>query len=73
MKFVLKYPEKVKALILNGGNLNTEGVKGTTQFFIELSYRVAKKFAHKSAEAKKNAEILGLMVSEPNLDARELN
>ena len=22
MKFVLKYPERIKALILNGGNLN---------------------------------------------------
>ena len=27
MKFVLKYPERVKALILNGGNLNPKGVK----------------------------------------------
>lgn len=73
MKFALKYPEKVKALILNGGNLNTKGVKWTTQFFIELGYRVAKKIAHKSAEAKQNAEILGLMVNEPNIGAKELN
>ena len=27
MKFVLKYPERIKALILNGGNLNPKGVK----------------------------------------------
>lgn len=32
MKFAIKYPNMVKALILNGGNLNPEGVKRTTQF-----------------------------------------
>lgn len=30
MKFAIKYPNKVKALILNGGNLNPKGVKRTT-------------------------------------------
>ena len=32
MKFAIKYPNMVKALILNGGKLNPEGVKRTTQF-----------------------------------------
>lgn len=73
MKFALKYPEKIKALILNGGNLDTKGVKSSTQFFIELGYKIAKKFARKSTEAKRNAEILGLMVNEPNIDAKELS
>lgn len=73
MKFALKYPEKIKALVLNGGNLDTKGVKSSTQFFIELGYKIAKKFARKSTEAKRNAEILGLMVNEPNIDAKELN
>lgn len=27
MKFALKYPDKIKALILNGGNVNAEGGK----------------------------------------------
>ncbi|MDE5717596.1 MAG: alpha/beta hydrolase [Lachnospiraceae bacterium] len=31
MKFALKYPDRVKALILNGGNLNTKGVKRCIQ------------------------------------------
>lgn len=48
MKFAIKYPEKIKALILNGGNLNTKGVKRTTQLFIELGYKIAKMFAEKS-------------------------
>ena len=31
MEFAMKYPNKVKALILNGGNLNPRGIKRTTQ------------------------------------------
>ena len=73
MKFAMKYPDRVKALILNGGNLNTEGVKKTTQIPIEIGYRIAKRFAAKSPKAEKNAEILGLMVYEPNIDRKELS
>lgn len=72
MKFAIKYPGKVKALILNGGNLNPEGVKRTTQIPIEIGYKIAKRFASKSPEAKKNAEMLGLMVNEPNIEPGEL-
>ena len=61
MKFVLKYPERVKALILNGGNLNPKGVKPITQIPIEIGYRIASKFASKSVGARKNAEMLGLI------------
>lgn len=61
------YPNKVKALILNGGNLNPKGVKRTTQIPIEIGYKIARRFAFKSSGAKKNAEILGLMVDEPNI------
>lgn len=72
MKFAVKYPDKVKALILNGGNLNPKGVKRTTQIPIEIGYKIAKKFASKSPDAKKNAEMLGLMVNEPNIERSEL-
>ena len=34
MKYAIKYPEKIKALILNSGNLNTTGIKKFTQFLI---------------------------------------
>lgn len=67
MKFVLKYPEKVQALILNGGNLNTKGVKRRIQIPIEIGYRLAKVFARKSKEAKRHMELLGLMVYEPGI------
>lgn len=73
MKFAIKYPNKVKALILNGGNLNPQGVKKTTQIPIEIGYKIARRFASKSADAKKNAEMLGLMVNEPNIEINELS
>lgn len=72
MKFAMKHTEMVKALILNGGNLNAKGVKCTTQLPIEIGYRIARCFAAKSEEAKRNAELLGLMVNDPNIEPREL-
>ena len=73
MKFAVKYPNKVKSLILNGGNLNPEGVKRTTQIPIEIGYKIARRFASKSTDAKKNTEMLGLMVNEPNIELDELS
>ena len=72
MEFVMKYPERVKALILNGGNLNPKGVKRGTQIPIEIGYQIAKRFAPKSPDAKKNMELLGLMVNEPDMKPEEL-
>ncbi len=73
MTFAMEHPEMVKALILNGGNLNPEGIKRSTQIPIELGYKIAKRFAKKSQGAKKNAEMLGLMVNEPNIEPTELS
>lgn len=72
MKFALKYPQKVMALILNGGNLDTKGVKRRVQVPIEIGYKIAKLFASKSQDAKHNMEILGLMVHEPNIELSKL-
>lgn len=73
MKFAMKHSDMVKALILNGGNLNARGVKRTTQIPIEIGYKIAKRFAVKSQDAKKNAEMLGLMVNDPNIEPCELS
>lgn len=73
MKFALKHPDMVKALILNGGNLNSKGVKSAIQIPIEIGYRIAKLFVSKSPDAKMNAEMLGLMVNEPNIGLGELS
>lgn len=71
--FVLKYPERVDRLILNGANLYGSGVKPSVQIPIILGYRVASLFAGKSEAARKNAEMLGLMVNDPNLTPEELS
>ncbi len=73
VKFAMKHPDMVKALILNGGNLNPKGVKRTTQIPIEIGFKIAEKFAAKSEEAKRNAELLGLMVNEPDIEPYELS
>ncbi len=67
MVFAIQYPDRVDRLILNGANLSADGVKRTTQFPIEIGYKIAKKFSEKSDSAKLNAEMLGLMVNEPNV------
>ena len=73
MVFALKYPERVGKLILNGANLNASGVKRKIQIPIEIGYRMAKLFAGRSRKAKKNAEMLGLMVNDPNVKVEELS
>lgn len=72
LTFALKYPERVEKLILNGANLFPNGVKPLYQWPIVIGYHIAKLFANKSAEAKHNTELLGLMVNEPNIALSEL-
>ena len=72
MIFALKYPNRVKRLILNGANLDAKGVRPLTQIPIEIGYRIAKLFAKRSESAKSNAEMLGLMVNDPNVRPEEL-
>lgn len=72
MTFATCYPERIEKLILNGANLHTGGVKRHLQIPIEIGYRMVKLSAAKSPQAKKNCEMLGLMVNEPNLKAEQL-
>ncbi len=58
--------------MLNGANLNAGGVKRATQIPIEIGYRIASLFSGKSETAKQNAEMLGLMVNDPNVEPEEL-
>lgn len=73
LTFALKYPERVDKMILDGANLFPRGVKPLYQWPIEFGYRIAKLFSKKSEKAKQNAEMLGLMVNEPNIDPAELS
>ena len=72
MVFAMAHPERVEKLILDGANLDASGVKRSIQIPIEIGYRVAKLFAKKRPEARKNAEMLGLMVNDPNVRPEEL-
>lgn len=67
MVFAMKYPGRVNRLILNGANLDAKGVKRSVQIPIEMGYRIASMFARMSKSAKQNAEMLGLMVNDPNV------
>jgi pimeloyl-ACP methyl ester carboxylesterase len=73
MVFAMKYPERVDRLILDGANLDTMGVKLSIQIPIEIGYWFAKLFAGKSDEARLHAEMLGLMVNDPNVRPEELS
>ena len=72
LTFALAHPERVDRLVLNGANLDASGVKRSVQLPVELGYRTASLFAGRSAQARRNAEMLGLMVNDPNIDPREL-
>ena len=73
MLFALRHPELVEKLILNGGNLSPSGIRPSVQLPIELGYRIARLFAGRSPEARKHAELLGLMVNEPHIPPEALS
>lgn len=70
--FALRYPGKVDRLILNGANLWSGGVKLSVQIPIILGYYIANFFGHFSGKARTNAELLRLMVKDPDIKAEEL-
>lgn len=70
--FALKYPERVDRLILNGANLDPSGVKRSFQLPVELGYRFASRFAGKSPKARKNTEMMALMVNDPMIPEESL-
>ena len=73
MVFALAHPERVEKLILNGANLDASGVKRKIQIPIEIGYRIARLFAKRRPKAWLNAEMLGLMVNDPNVKPDELS
>lgn len=70
--FALKYPQRVRKLILNGANLDPLGVKLHVQIPIVLGYHLARLFAGKRPEARRRMELLGLMVNEPHFAPQDL-
>ena len=73
MCFALKYPERVKKLILNGANLYPAGVKAAFQIPTTLEYYALKLFGAKTEEDIEKRDLLGLMVKDPYIKPRELS
>ena len=55
--FALKYPQRVRKLILNAANLYPTGVKASCMLPIMLKYPIAVKNSGKSEEARRHAEL----------------
>lgn len=72
LSFALKYPRRVKKLILNGANLDPLGVKLHVQIPIVLGYHLTRLFAGKRPAARRKMELLGLMVNEPHFAPQDL-
>ncbi len=70
--FALRYPQRVSRLILNGANLYGAGVRPSVQIPIILGYHIARLFAGHSLKARRNAEMLRLMVKDPDIKPEEL-
>ena len=70
MKYALKYQERIKKLILVGGNIQRKGLKLSFILPVEIGYIVSKFFPKK---VKKSREMLGLMIHDPNIKPNELN
>lgn len=73
MVFAMAHPERVEKLILDGANLDASGVKSKIQIPIEIGYRIASLFAKKKPGARQKAELLGLMVNDPNVKPEDLS
>lgn len=72
MIFAMQYPQKVEKLILNGANLYGSGIKASVQIPIILGYRLACFFERFSKKADEKAQMLGLMVNDPDIRPQEL-
>lgn len=68
LTFALQHQDRIHKLILNGANLYPKGVKATVQIPIVIGYHLAKLLG-----GKEKAELLGLMVNEPNIAPQNLS
>lgn len=71
--FALKYPDAVNKLILNGADLYPSGVKTSVQIPICIGYGFAALLSLFDKKAVSKKEMLGLMVTQPSIDPRELS
>ncbi len=70
--FALRHPQYVEKLVVNGANLVPSGVKASTQWLITAGWVTCRALACFSQKARRNWELLNLMVTQPNIDPRAL-
>lgn len=71
--FALKHQDRISKLILDGANLNMWGVKCSFQIQIIFGYWCCSIFARWNDKSRKDAELLRLMVNDPNIKTKELS
>lgn len=72
MVFASKYPEYVNKLILAAGNLDHRGLKENFYAAVVKAYDKARKQAQDDLEQMEKAELLSLMINQPNISFEEL-
>lgn len=70
--FALEHPERVGKLILNGANLNVEGVIQPVRERIVTKAKEAEAQKDESGEAMTRYELLNLMATQPAIDPARL-
>ncbi|MEF2560726.1 MAG: alpha/beta hydrolase [Eggerthellaceae bacterium] len=70
--FALEHPERVGKLILNGANLNVEGVIQPVRERIVAKAKEAEAQKDESGEAMTRYELLNLMATQPAIDPARL-
>lgn len=73
MLFALKYQTRVKSLVLNGGNLNGDGVDVELQNSICREYEELLHTDNKTPEQKRIEEMLSIMINDPDIKKEELS
>ena len=66
--FALRHPQYVEKLVVNGANLVPSGVKASTQWLITAGWVTCRALACFSQKARRNWELLNLMVTQPHID-----
>lgn len=66
--YALAHPDRVKKLVINGGNLFPEGLTSTTRRGILAEYKMARALGD-----ERQQELMRLMIDEPHIDPARLS
>lgn len=72
LTFALAYPQRVLSLILNGANLEPNGMRPSVQLPVVAEYHLCRLLSPFSQGFRQKQQILGLMVNHPHISAHQL-